>query len=451
MNRLDSGEKLIDQDSPYRWWSVYFCIFMLMIATVSPPEEFKISNAGTQSILPPAILKLLKLAARGCAAMILVYSLLAASGSIRFRKTFPRMLPILAFGAFGVVSVAWSPEKSTSIVQVASFVTLLLLAWLVAIYWSSEMDISRILRFASFVLMFISLGLIVLHFADPRVAALTRDSSGLFHSTMSGSAASLAVVTLFSCHFIWGWGWTKQLLLPATVIHVGTMMIGGNRLSLALALLVCGVAFLLTSKIISIAWAMLAAAVVGIGYLCLDPGLLMSDSLVEKLNQFTVQGQSQHELGSFSGRTEMWEKMWDSYLKSPLIGHGYFVTSPTARIFVWGEWGNWTAHNFFLQVLVTLGAVGLLMLVAGIGVVAWPVLKKLGGHDRAQYRSALLLALMGMWFLGWGTLNESFIGPLSPESVMFALLLGFGVALANQASAAKVEDESTCDRVGQGS
>jgi O-antigen ligase len=186
-----------------------------------------------------------------------------------------------------------------------------------------------------------------------------------------------------------------------------------------------------------------AAAVLLIGYLCIDPGLRFSDTVLDKFEQFTSQGQTQSQLGNFSGRNEMWEKIWDSYLQSPLIGHGYFVSSATGRLLVWDEWGNWTAHNLWLQCLVTLGVVGLLLFTIGIGCVAWPVLRKLGSRDRSQHRLALLLTLIGVWFLGWGTLNESVFGPLAPESVMFALTLGLGAALANQASSSRTDDSAS--------
>ncbi|MGD0901128.1 MAG: hypothetical protein ABR915_25135, partial [Thermoguttaceae bacterium] len=42
----------------------------------------------------------------------------------------------------------------------------------------------------------------------------------------------------------------------------------------------------------------------------------------------------------------------------------------------------------------------------------------------------LLLAIVAAWFLGWGTLNSSFMGPIEQESVVFFALLGLAVAYA---------------------
>ena len=39
-----------------------------------------------------------------------------------------------------------------------------------------------------------------------------------------------------------------------------------------------------------------------------------------------------------------------------------------------------------------------------------------------------LLVLFGLWFLGWGQLCESFLGPIQPESVVFYCLLGLTIA-----------------------
>ena len=40
---------------------------------------------------------------------------------------------------------------------------------------------------------------------------------------------------------------------------------------------------------------------------------------------------------------------------------------------------------------------------------------------------AAFLLLMGGWFLAWGQLSESFMGPVQPESLVFFVLLGLGL------------------------
>jgi O-antigen ligase len=443
MSIAESNSNAIEHTAGLRWWPVLLCLFVLMMVTISPPEDFKVSGFGTQSILPPAVLKLSKLVGRGLAIVVLIFCLVKATERPTFWKSFNALLPMFAFAAFGILSVLWSAEKSISLKQSGSFSILMLLAWLIAIYWSGEKDTSYILGFTSIVLVCISLGLIILHFAVPGVGALTRRSSGLFHSTAGGATASLALVTLFSCRVIWGWQWTKQLIVPGAVIHIASMLVGANRLSLALAVVVCGAAFCFGSKLTSVAMAALCAAIVGTLYICLDPGLLVSDGIIEKINEFSVQGQTKHQLGNLSGRAEMWEKIWDSYLQSPWIGHGYFVTSESGRIFVWGEWGNWTAHNLFLQLIVTLGIVGALPFVIGIGSIVFRVFGKIGSADVSTHRLALLLSLMATWYVGWGMLNESFLGPMSPESIMFGVTLGLGAALAIETTATVDCDPST--------
>ncbi len=432
MNTLVGNSISSESSGNQRWWPVLLCLLVLMLATISPPEDFKAARFGTETILPPALIKLGKLLSRGLSLTLISYCIFQTMGKKQFWTSFNSMLPIFAFGGFACLSVLWSAEKSVSLVQAGSFVLLLLLALLISIYWSDERDTSRLLRFVSIVMACISLGLVFLHFAKPGVGALTRDSSGVFHSTMSGATASLALVVLFSCRVIWAWDWTKQLIGPVSIIHVAAMLIGGNRLSFALAILICGAVFCLASGIKSVALAGIMVSVTGVIVLCLDPGLLLADGLIEKISDFTIQGQSRYQLGSFSGRAEMWEKVWESFLQSPWLGHGYFVTSTSGRIFVWGEWGNWTAHNMVLQLLATVGIIGALLFTIGIGNIAIRVVFKIGCADVAKHRLAFLLFLIGIWYLGWGILNESFFGPSSPESVMFGVVLGLGSALAIQ-------------------
>ena len=431
-----------DTASSHRWWVVLMCTGALMLATVAAPEDFKTNQFGTQSILPAHILKLAKLLARGLAVALLSFHLVREFNNRRLWSSSSLMLPMFGFAVFGVVSVLWSAEKSTTLVQSATFMTLMLLAWQVATWWESERDTSRLIGFVSFLLAGISLGLVVLHFAMPEIGALTRRSSGIFHSTNAGSTASLGVVILFSSLVIWRWHWSRWLIVPGTLIHLGSMLIGANRLSMALVVLVCGLVFLFAAKAISLASTTLVITVLGIGYVCVDPGLIGCDELFERIGDFSSQGQTQNQLGNLSGRAEMWETIWASFRESPWIGHGYFVTSRTGRIFVWGEWGNWTAHNLILQVLVTTGIMGAAMLFVGIGNVAVRVILKIGSANKAHSRLALFLFVIGIWYLGWGVLNESFLGPLSPESVIFALCLGLGVALSTSANRRDTERAS---------
>ena len=163
--------------------------------------------------------------------------------------------------------------------------------------------------------------------------------------------------------------------------------------------------------------------IIAAGYFVLDPGLHLAEDVGEFVGFAAKQGQSRDELSSLSGRSEMWQKMWKSFWDSPLIGHGYFVTTRTGRMYAWYEWGNWTAHNMWLQLLTTTGIVGLVLLVSTFGSLTLATLRGVMRSTECSKTGALLL-LLTIWFAGWGCLNESLFGPMQPESVVFAVMFG---------------------------
>jgi O-antigen ligase len=128
----------------------------------------------------------------------------------------------------------------------------------------------------------------------------------------------------------------------------------------------------------------------------------------------------------------MWTAVFNSYRESPWIGHGYFVSSQTGELYVWGESTNWTAHNMWLQALVSTGLIGTLLLAWGLG---WPWLQTATGACRGRIpaRLALFAAAIACWYLGWGLSNASILGPLQPESVLFFVILGIMVGRLTQA------------------
>jgi O-antigen ligase len=129
----------------------------------------------------------------------------------------------------------------------------------------------------------------------------------------------------------------------------------------------------------------------------------------------------------------MWTVIWNSYLHSPWVGHGYFVSSASGQLKVWYTWTNWTAHNFWLQVLVGTGIIG-------AGLMAWSLgsyvlqLLRAGFIHRGYGRMACLAGTVLLWQCGWGLTNESFAGPLQGESIAFFTVLGLAIGRLGHAN-----------------
>jgi hypothetical protein len=52
-------------------------------------------------------------------------------------------------------------------------------------------------------------------------------------------------------------------------------------------------------------------------------------------------------------------------------------------------------------------------------------------NDQSE-KSAMILVFIAVWYTAWGLLNESFVGPLMPESVVFAAIIGVGAGIGSQ-------------------
>lgn len=396
-----------------------------MLFTFSAPEDWKAGDYGTQSILPPAQITLLKLVTRLGAAAILTLLVVVTCRRQNSGAIFVKFIPLFLFLAWSIVSVFWSPLKTTSLQQLFSIAIGILVAFAVSLNYEPRRSISHLFFHLTSALTVLCAGLILLAIFFPQYGALTKKASGLFHSTAAGASASLAIILILTGFGAFGFRWSKVLFVPTTLLASITLVISANRLSIGLtafySILICAVFW----KRKLLAFLMTIFAVGGLVYLMADPKLKWTDQAIQGVEKYVRQGQSRYEFSSISGRSEMWGKMWESYQDAPWIGHGYFVTSKDGRIDVWGERGNWTAHNIYLQVLVSTGLIGLIFFTLAVLIPIAGLLRRtrLGSGNRTTQTSILLATLIS-WYLLWGLLNSSIIGPTQPETVVFMVLYG---------------------------
>ena len=415
-----------------------WCLTMLSFVSISPPENFRGGAAGLQSILPPTVIKLAKLGSRSATLVVIAYSVTHFATDPRLTRAILGILPVFLYVAYAIISTSWSALPAVTLQQSVTLLMLLMLGVTIGLSWRSVEDTSKLLRRVTVVMTCLATGLLVLRLGAPQYGALTKDASGVFHSTAAGAMSSVTVMVLLLSALLWGWKWSRQMLVPGLLIHTTLLVIAGNRLSLGLCLLLgCGAVtvYLPKQRVAALA---IACGILGTMYLALDSRLTVFRDSVGEVGVFASQGQSRRSLESLSGRAEMWEAMWKSYLDSPLVGHGYFVTSAGGEVYVWHEWGNWTAHNWTLQLLVTTGAIGGVLLIGGLLWVAMAVATKY----RFDPRLAQFLGVLFLWYLGWGMLNASYLGPLQPESIVFAVVLGLAVSMLLREDTFASEDTS---------
>lgn len=428
------GDQTLDLRRPSPLLSSLVIVWALMIFTFSISAD----APGGESL--DALLSKLKYAVRLTALLALSLFCLRrlAAAQIHFAST--TFVPLFLFVGWAFLSCGWSARRTDSLIQAINLLDLSLLALTLSLLCRTANDVQRIVRHLCTALLAISVGLLLLRCLSS-LHVMERSGSGLFHATNTAATASLGLVLLTAAHSVWHAPWTRTLLMPAVPVHLTVLFLSANRLSIAVTICLVGLFLLIHTHRLLLVLTVFCGCTLGALYLAVDPGFAIVSSIGESIGSYASRGQSAAELSAISGREEMWTAMQESWLESPWMGHGYFVSSANGSLEIWYEDGNWTAHNTVLQVLVSTGVIGLLLLSAGILLPVGYFIRHSLAHRDAD-GLPLLLTGLALWFGTWGLMNESFMGPLQPESVVFFSLLGIAVGRASALSTTGVQQHS---------
>lgn len=354
----------------------------------------------------------------------------------RFHQVIDPLVPFFVFFAFALASAMWSPLKSVTIFQSGSLVAMLMYATVVGLLCAHEKETSSILHHLCLTLLAFSAFITVAYLYSPELSGLNRvrihaGGEGLIHPTASGSTASLGLLIPVLCHFVGKFSWAKRLLLPGLFFHGFVLLISNSRTATGLTVFIVGSVVFWCSSNYRRALFMLCVGLACVAFLLVDPGFKLLDSTLGVGAEYVTRGQSADQLTGVSGREEMWSAILGEYHESMMFGHGYFVTSPTGELIVWNRRGNPTAHNMMLQILVSTGAVGMVLFLYAL---LQPFLCAISLWKGSLFHRQLLviIAITCCWYLGWSQLSVSFMGPIRPESVVFFTLLGVAVGQASQ-------------------
>jgi O-antigen ligase len=342
----------------------------------------------------------------------------------RCRTVLRCFLPLALFTVWGIVSVLWSALAKVSLGQVSGLVVLLLLAINLAVLMQKQ-ESTRILFHLSAALLTFSTVLLLVYHLYPGLVGFKRLEPTAVHPTSSGATASLGILLCLGVYLIWGANWSRVMLLPALLIHGYVLHLAHSRTAMILTISLAIAMYFGFRIRRALPLALAAGSTLMIGYLVADPALEISREFLNVSSQYVERGKPE-DLRKFTGRTDMWNAMWKSYLESPLIGHGYFVTSRTGEIDVWYEKGNWTAHNIWLQALVTTGLVGALLFLWGL-VRPLRAIRRCASSGVDCRQAASFVRVMVIWYFVWGLFASSFLGGVEAPSVVAFVVLGMGV------------------------
>ncbi len=411
-----------------------FGVWALPILTFTIPSRLEPSTFASLDAL--AIVKLLILLVvffGGSAA------LLARLGDAKTRVVLRPLYPFYLYFAWAMFSVLWTPRPAISIGQAGGLASLLVLASLIALVATRQDRTESLIRMLGQMLLAFSIFVIAGQLFFPELSGLDRrmmigGNSGIVHPTAAGSNASLGLLISVLCLFVGKYEWSLRAALIGGVVHGTVLFYASSRMSLLMAALTVGmVLFFYASNLVRAATISLFAGLLLVIVL-VDPSFGSVLDSKSPTVQYITRGQSTRQLTKVSGREEMWTKVWREYTKSKWIGHGYFITSEEGAIEVWSMKANHTAHNIYLQILVSTGVIGLLFFLAAIGNLVVKFSRLVRG-DRSMQNLATTLAVFAIWYLGWSLLCVSFMGPVRSESVVFFALIG--IAMGRLPSLAK--------------
>jgi O-antigen ligase len=163
----------------------------------------------------------------------------------------------------------------------------------------------------------------------------------------------LALLSLYS-------GRRKTFAVYGTLLlSVALILFSGSRSALALLLVILSAAYMFRGGIKRIRkWVLIFATLLVISVL----------AHVELDDVFALIGRD----ATLTGRTDLWAAVGMMILRAPLLGHGYaafWTESNPDRDVIWKfvGWQPNHSHNGFLEVLLGVGAIGLLVLLCTLG------------------------------------------------------------------------------------
>ena len=341
-----------------------------------------------------------------------------------------------ALAVWGLATVLWSALPSVTIDKAGQFGLMCVYASAIGRLVRTRRAIDDLLRHLTMAMLVMCGAIILCYVIDPEASGLDRvrihtGGDGLVHPTAAGSTASLGILVVLLSHRLFGCRWAIRYAPAVGVLFGLTLLLSNSRMSLAMLLVVGGpMLWRMTTWTMWATIAVLGSAASMMVFLT-DPGFVGIGSGLDGVSEYLMRGQDTRQLSAASGRVEMWTAIWNSYLNSPIVGHGWFVTSQDGNLYVWFEHANHLSHNIVLQVLSTTGLVGLAIFGTSIlTMIAAIVRRYVGDQGDASVSSATarFAAFLLPWYAGWSLFSSSFVGPTRPETMIWFTMVGLLIA-----------------------
>jgi O-antigen ligase len=335
-------------------------------------------------------------------ALLAIY--LKTQGAFWFDLKSPAFLLISLFCFWGVLSSIWSPNPILTVAKSAELWCISLAALMfVTLVMRGRMTNGKLERILGLSMVAVICGLLVANIfywgvllpntADTSLPldfiaeepALERPQLILVyqHPLLTADLLALSVICLFLSDLRKTW---KAILIPGVLALLWLTDARGPTGGLLVAVVALAVLKLRGNNLRAI----VVMLVISIG---LAAVLLFQHSLPAAFASLMTD-----DVATLNSRTELWSRIMSHVLAQPILGTGYYASRYLLiKDFKWA--GH--AHNSFLEVLMTTGVIGLLMLCAFVLHVFREILTT---------RNALLLGVT-LYCLIQGMLNPLFFNP----------------------------------------
>lgn len=275
--------------SPCKWMLIFYALWVYRVSCMPA-----VAGGIAQGLQIATLLGMLYYA----------YKWNTSSVSFGLLKTGMPVLSIVVFLALGVTSTFWSYKPDFTL-----FMSFEKLAFLVVFF--SLLTMPRTFLATEKLFVMIMIGTILFNWFAPRIAGY---QGFMGHDLQEGSCAAMClsycVGELLSKKVASTYRYSMfRIVSILCVVCLFTSTSGGANASAALGV---AVAFAVSGKII---WGLVFAAGGAL--------LMLNDTLYDKIFHMLMQGKSDQDIKSSTGRTAIWEAMMPLAEQKPWLGWGY--------------------------------------------------------------------------------------------------------------------------------
>ena len=268
---------------------------------------------------------------------------------------------LLLFGLWAMASTVYSISPLYTFAAALSFLGL----WVTAVTLATSIEPARALFWLTCTLLAMSAASLALYVVARDVAMVAYENSttlrlgGIFgNANAVGGVSALALLLTVTAWYAPASRRTVWLSCLVVPVCLACLALSQSRTAMLGLVAAISVVFVRRRPLVLLPGLLVGAAAVllVLGY----PGL------IEKLIALVARSGRVEQVTTFTGRTEIWAFVISAIEKAPVLGYGFASAKTLIPAGYAGPYG-WTtssAHNLWLQVWVTTGGVGLLLILA---------------------------------------------------------------------------------------